>query len=379
LSFYIDSAPSPHQDDLTKIVELSSGEVIHEHDNFNHTSDEVTPESISESIVVKPAAQQSIPSHECSGNNFESSNSVVAHTADIVDISGSDDGACGTTIADKTYSLSSESCSDVASMNQLMDSDATQLQTVQLDVFPEKEIPARISEDDKQLIAMACYETVMEMVKNHNCDDSLLLDNNPDAETLQQSKPVSLDVLLEEETTIPQPKLNRSPYANMQHVAMACYETVMEMVRSDDILSSSMSDSHRHDGNDTSIQSLDSHNVQQYSQEKHVTVHHSNEVNVLLSSVGHVTKPVDHHSKNVQPFSHTNPEGVELPLSDDGTVDSLQQMVVTDVRSNADNGLLQKLERVTPSDDSTVVVNKKLPCKYRCRHCLLNVFVTCFC
>jgi len=366
---------------LTKTIEVSSGEVvnsIHEHDDFNHTSDEVTPESIPES---KPAAQQSLPNHECSGNNLGSSNSVVVHTADTVDIPSSDNGVYGTTIADKTYSLSSESCSDVAGIDQVTDSDATQLQTVQLDMFSEEEIesqPARTSDDDMQLVAMACYETVMEMLKNCKCDDSLLLDDGSDAETLQQSKPVSLDVLLEEETRIPQPKLSGSP---VQHVAMACYETVMEMVRSDDTLSSSVSDKHQLDDNCTSAQPplLDSqhlHNVQQYSQERHVTAHHPNVVNILHD--GHAMKQVGHHSNNVQLFSHANHlqhcEGMELPLSDDGTVDSLQKVDVTNVQSDANNDLVQAAsqlvvtENVTASDDPTVVVNKKPPQSSSCKY-----------
>ena len=365
---------------MTKTIEVSSGEVvksIHEHDDFNHTSDEITPESIPES---KPAAQQSLPNHECSGNNLGSSNSVVAHTADTVDIPGSDNSACGTTIVDKTYSLSSESCSDVAGIDQVTDSGATH---VQLDVFSEEEIefqPARTSDDDMQLVAMACYETVMEMVKNQKYDDSLILDNGSDAETLQQSKPVNLDVLLEEERRIPQSKPSKSPDANMQYVAMACYETVMEMVRSDDALSSSVSDKHQLDDNCTSAQLplLDSqhlHNVQQYSQERHVTAHHPNVVNILHN--GHATKQVGHHSNNVQLFSHANhlqhSEGVELPLIDDGTVDSLQKVVVTNVQSDANNGLVQAAsqlvvtENVTPSDDPTVVVNKKPPQSSSCK------------
>ncbi|XP_065911733.1 calmodulin-regulated spectrin-associated protein 1-B-like isoform X2 [Dysidea avara] len=389
------STPSLYQDDSTKAAEVSSGEVVnsaHEQDNFNHTSDEVTPESISDSTFVKPATQQNLQSREYSGNNLESSNIVVAQTANTVDIPGSDNGACDdAAIADKTYSLSSESCSDVADIDQVTDSDATQLQTVQLDVFPEEEMekpesqPARTSDDNMQLVAMACYETVMEMVK---CDDSLPLDSDKvkshdssGVEKLQQSKPVSLDIFLEEETRIPQPKLSRpqDADANMQHVAMVCYETVMEMVRSDDILSSFMSDS-QHDGNNISahpplLEKQHLHNQQKDSQDGHVAVHHSDVVNIMSSHDGDVTKQVDHPS-NVQPSSQAKQhseggDNVELLLSDDDTVDSLQQVVVTDVRSNTDGGLLQAMprsqvavtENMTPSDkyDATVVVNKKPP------------------
>ena len=398
---HIDSTPSLYQDDSTKAAEVSSGEVVnsaHEQDNFNHTSDEVTPESISDSTFVKPSTQQNLQSREYSGNNLESSNIVVAQTANTVDIPGSDNGACDdAAIADKTYSLSSESCSDVADIDQVTDSDATQLQTVQLDVFPEEEMekpesqPARTSDDNMQLVAMACYETVMEMVK---CDDSLPLDSDKvkshdssGVEKLQQSKPVSLDIFLEEETRIPQPKLSRpqDADANMQHVAMVCYETVMEMVRSDDILSSFMSDS-QHDGNNISahpplLEKQHLHNQQKDSQDGHVAVHHSDVVNIMSSHDGDVTKQVDHPS-NVQPSSQAKQhseggDNVELLLSDDDTVDSLQQVVVTDVRSNTDGGLLQAMprsqvavtENMTPSDkyDATVVVNKKPPQGSSCK------------
>jgi len=361
---------SPRQDDFTsKSIEVSSGDVINSMQECNHTSNEATAESISEPTVIKPAAQQTLLNHEYSENNLESSNSVVAQTADVVNIPGSDNDACAT---NKTYSLSSESCSDVVDINQVADS---QLHTVQVDVSPEEEVDQSESQPDitscdnhMQLVAMACYETIMEMVKDHKCDSSIdsdIVKSNCgfDGERLQQPKPVSLDLFLAEETRAAQPKQTESSDANMQHMAMACYETVMEMVRNDDILSSSMNNG-QHDGSHSSPL-LENHHLPIVYPDEHVTV------NVSSLHERHVPKQVDHYS-DVQPSTQSDHyqlsegvDNVELPQSDNGTVDSLQQVAGSDVLPNANNGLLQaKLLEVTENMTAmakydATTVNKK--------------------
>ena len=98
---------------------------------------------------------------------------------------------------------------------------------------PAKKLPdppaADADNEDMQCLAMACYETVMEMIRNGDVypdDDPHMIENNPI---------YYIDDLDPPAKKPPDPPATDANNEDMQCLAMACYETVMEMIKNGDV------------------------------------------------------------------------------------------------------------------------------------------------
>ena len=147
-------------------------------------------------------------------------------------------------INNNTHTISPDSCED--NQNKLQDEpdksipsdDECEENTVRAKSQQSPVTTYTATEEDMKIIAAACYEYVMDLLENWDSAPLIEDDNEPceeDKVVYYLDDYLDPKPLTEKASNLPAEDANNE---DMQCLAMACYETVMEMIRNGDIHSS---------------------------------------------------------------------------------------------------------------------------------------------